>query len=87
LIARQLVADYGGRLHKGKFPTDVAEAVLLGYHVSRRLGWLVRKEPSVRRFTNGSVVVPTSLPKAVLPPPLASSISLVTLGEQATTVV
>jgi predicted phosphodiesterase len=81
LIARQLVADYGGRLHEGKFPTDVAEAVLLGYHVSRRLGWLVRKEPSVRRFTNGSVVVPKSLPKPILPS-LSLPIPLVNIGEQ-----
>lgn len=61
LIARQLVAEYGGRLHKGKFPTDVAEAVLLGYHVSRRLEWIPRKEPGVRRYSNGSVIVPKTL--------------------------
>ena len=61
LIARQLVAEYGGRQHKGKFQTDVAEAVLLGYHVSRRLEWIPRKEPGVRRYSNGRVIVPKVL--------------------------
>eukprot|EP00977_Amphora_coffeiformis_P010427 scaffold2438_cov167-Amphora_coffeaeformis.AAC.3 len=61
LIARQLVADYGGRLHAGKFSTDVAESILLGYHVSRRLEWIPRKEPGVRRYTNGNVVIPKTI--------------------------
>ena len=62
LIARQVVADFGVcGIHQGKFPTDVAEAVCLGYHVSRRLGWIVpHREPAVRRFTNGNIIVPTT---------------------------
>ena len=61
LIARQLVADYGGRIHEGKLSTDVAESILLGYHVSRRLEWIPRKEPGVRRYTNGNVVIPRTI--------------------------
>ena len=59
LIARQIVADYGvnGVLHNGKFQTDMAESILLGLHISRRLGWISRNPP-VRRYTNGGVVVP-----------------------------
>lgn len=64
LIARQLVADYGGILHEGKFPTDVAEAVLLGYHVSRRLDWIPRREPCIRRYSNGSIVIPKTIDTA-----------------------
>lgn len=68
LIARQIVADYGGRLHEGKLATDVAEAVLLGYHVSRRLGWIPRKEPCVRRYSNGNIVIPKTIEKSKLLP-------------------
>lgn len=58
LIARQIVEDFGSMdLHAGKFPTDVAESVLLGMYCCRRLGWITRT-PVVRRFTNGNVVTP-----------------------------
>jgi hypothetical protein len=58
LIARQVVEDFGIMdQHEGKFHTDVAEAVLLGMHVARRLGWIER-EPAVRRYSNGNVVIP-----------------------------
>lgn len=87
LIARQLVADYGGGLHEGKLSTDVAEAVLLGYHVSRRLEWIPRKEPGVRRYTNGNVVIPQRIelhkpdPMVVESPvPLADASDVVTLA-------
>ena len=62
LIARQIVYDYGVnttiRQHVGKFPTDVAESVCLGMYVSRRLGWMESREPPIRRYTNGNVIVP-----------------------------
>jgi Calcineurin-like phosphoesterase len=58
LIARQMVEDFGiMEKHDGKFHTDVAEAVLLGTHIARRLGW-IQREPAVRRYTNGNVVTP-----------------------------
>jgi predicted phosphodiesterase len=58
LIARQMVTDFGiMEEHCGKFPTDMAESVLLGTHVARRLGW-IQREPAVRRYTNGNVVTP-----------------------------
>jgi len=60
LVARQVVADCSGKLHEGKFQTDVAEAVLVGYHVCRRLGW-IQREPAVRRYSNGKVIVPTAV--------------------------
>jgi hypothetical protein len=58
LIARQVVSDFGimGN-HKGKFKTDVAEAVVLGFYVCKKLGWISR-DPTVRRYTNGNVIVP-----------------------------
>ena len=58
LIARQVVSDFGimGN-HEGKFKTDVAEAVLLGFYVCKKLGWISR-DPIVRRYTNGNVIVP-----------------------------
>jgi predicted phosphodiesterase len=60
LIARQIVADYGVERHDGcKFQTDMAESILLGLHVSRRLGWIARNPP-VRRYTNGGVIVTDS---------------------------
>jgi Icc-related predicted phosphoesterase len=66
LIARQIVADYGDavlELHDGKFQTDMAESVLLGLHVARRLGWVPAKDPPVRRYTNGGVIVPEKAPR------------------------
>jgi predicted phosphodiesterase len=58
LIARQVVADYGKMdLHDGKFKTDVAESVVMSLYVARKLGWITR-EPAVRRYTNGNIVVP-----------------------------
>jgi hypothetical protein len=58
LIARQVVQDYGiMEQHTGKFQTDVAESVLLGLFVARRLGWIDR-QPAVRRYSNGNVVTP-----------------------------
>jgi hypothetical protein len=56
IIAKQIVHDYGMMTsHQGDFQTDAAEAVLLGLHVSRRLGW-VDREPAIRRQANGSVL-------------------------------
>jgi len=55
LIARQVVGDYGFAEHEGKFKTDVAEAVTLGFHMSRRLGWM---QSNVRRASNGMVLTP-----------------------------
>jgi len=43
--------------HSGKFKTDVAEAVVMGLYVARKLGWITR-EPAVRRYTNGAIMVP-----------------------------
>jgi Icc-related predicted phosphoesterase len=66
LIARQIVADYGDaalELHDGKFQTDMAESVLLGLHVARRLGWMPTRDPPVRRYTNGGIIVPEKSPR------------------------
>jgi len=58
LVARQVVADFGAmEAHVGAFKTDAAEAVLMGYYVAYRLGWTTR-EPPIRRFSNGNVVLP-----------------------------
>ena len=58
LIARQVVSDFGSmEKHNGKFKTDVAEAVVMGLYVSRKLGWITRT-PAIRRYSNGNVVVP-----------------------------
>jgi hypothetical protein len=58
LIARQIVGDFGMmEQHSGKFKTDVAEAVVMGLYVARKLGWITR-EPAVRRYTNGVIIVP-----------------------------
>jgi predicted phosphodiesterase len=58
LIARQVVEDFGMmERHSGKFPTDVAEAVVIGLYVARKLGW-IHREPAVRRYTNGNIVLP-----------------------------
>ncbi|EOD21629.1 hypothetical protein EMIHUDRAFT_207581 [Emiliania huxleyi CCMP1516] len=57
LVARQVVADFGAmEAHVGAFKTDAAEAVLMGYY-AYRLGWTTR-EPPIRRFSNGNVVLP-----------------------------
>ena len=53
LIARQVVSDFSTGNHKGKFKTDVAEAVTLGFYMSRRLGWI---ESNVRRATNSMIL-------------------------------
>jgi len=57
LIARQVVDDFSSMKHEGKFKTDVAEAVVLGFYVCQKLGWISR-DPIVRRYTNGNVIVP-----------------------------
>jgi hypothetical protein len=58
LIARQFVEDFGQmELHSGKFPTDVAESILLGMYCCRKLGWSAR-DPAVRRYSNGNVITP-----------------------------
>lgn len=58
LIARQIVGDFGVmEQHSGKFKTDVAEAVVMGFYVARKLGWITR-EPAVQRYTNGVIMVP-----------------------------
>jgi hypothetical protein len=44
--------------HTGKFQTDVAESVCLGMYVSRRLGWIEQREPVIRRYTNGNIIIP-----------------------------
>ena len=58
-IARQVVRDYaaGGHAHKGRFPTDAAEAVLAGYYAVRALGWVDDARPAVRRYQNGNVIL------------------------------
>ncbi|GAX11061.1 hypothetical protein FisN_24Lh002 [Fistulifera solaris] len=58
LIARQIVSDYGDFDFEGKFQTDMAESILLGLHVARRLGWIATRDPPVRRYSNGKVIVP-----------------------------
>jgi len=63
LIARQVVDDFGSMSkHEGKFPTDVAEAVCMGFYVGRKLGWMaVDREHAVRRYMNGKVIVPRKM--------------------------
>jgi Icc-related predicted phosphoesterase len=60
LIAQQIVSDFGFMVQHdgGDFQTDMAESVLLGLHVSRRLGWGNQRDPAIRRSPNGGVVVP-----------------------------
>ena len=58
LIARQIVSDFGTmESHKGKFKTDAAESVAMGYYFASHLGWS-KREPAISRFTNGKIVVP-----------------------------
>lgn len=60
LIARQIVNDFGIMpRHEGKFTTDVAEAVCLGFYVCYKMGWVDRGGgTAVRRYSNGNIVVP-----------------------------
>lgn len=59
LVARQVVLERGvlGQGHAGRFPTDAAEAVLVGYYAVRRLGWVDSTGPAVRRYTNGCIIL------------------------------
>ena len=58
LIARQVVSEFGNMpKHEGKFKTDAAESVAMGYYMATHLGWLHR-EPAVSRYTNGKIIVP-----------------------------
>lgn len=61
LIARQIVFEHSSsskkKKHEGKFKTDCAESVSIGYYMASRLGW-VKKDPLVNRYTNGKVIVP-----------------------------
>jgi hypothetical protein len=45
------------RAHEGSFSTDAAESVLAGFYVACRLGW-VSRQPPIRRYSNGGVVLP-----------------------------
>lgn len=61
-IARQIVNDYGRDglerdLGDGEVQTDMAESLVLGLHVARRLGWIESRDPAVRRTPNGDVIV------------------------------
>jgi hypothetical protein len=68
LIARQVVSDYGVSLENDfnddNFQTDMAESILLGLHVARRLGWVKPRDPAIRRAPNGSVIVSPTLKHA-----------------------
>jgi len=60
LIARQIVFEHSSKKkkkHEGKFKTDCAESVSIGYYMASRLGW-VKKDPLVNRYSNGKVIVP-----------------------------
>ena len=58
LIARQVVAECGEMpKHEGKFKTDAAESVAMGYYLANQLGW-IKREPILDRYTNGKIVVP-----------------------------
>lgn len=58
LIARQVVASCGQMpKHEGKFKTDAAESVAMGYFLANQLGW-IKREPILDRYTNGKIVVP-----------------------------
>ena len=49
-MARQIVAEYGAANTVNDCPdfqTDMAESILLGLHVTRRLGWGPLKDPAV----------------------------------------
>ena len=58
LIARQVVSECGTMsAHKGKFRTDAAESVVMGYYLSNRFGWIDR-QPIVDRYQNGNIIIP-----------------------------
>jgi hypothetical protein len=58
LIVRQIISDYGNIDFDGKFQTDMAESILPGLHVAQRLGWIAARDPPVRRYSNGKVIIP-----------------------------
>lgn len=66
LIARQIVSDYSNCDFDGKFQTDMAESILLGLHVARRLGWIATRDPPVRRYSNGKVIIPEPAAKQLV---------------------
>ena len=73
LIARQVVAERGvgpASWHEGRFNTDAAEAVLLGYYAVLELGWLSKNTP-VKRYQNGDVILPKPPPAATAAPKAA----------------
>lgn len=50
-LAREIVQQYGVfPLKDDEIQTDAAESILLGLHVSRRLGW-TKQEPPIQRIT------------------------------------
>lgn len=58
LLARQVVAQCGNMAkHEGKFKTDAAESVAMGYYMASHLGW-IKRNPMVERYTNGKIIVP-----------------------------
>lgn len=58
LIARQVVSECGTMsAHQGKFKTDAAESVVMGYYLSNRFGWIDR-QPVVDRYQNGNIIIP-----------------------------
>eukprot|EP00559_Dactyliosolen_fragilissimus_P004134 CAMPEP_0184861600 /NCGR_PEP_ID=MMETSP0580-20130426/6244_1 /TAXON_ID=1118495 /ORGANISM="Dactyliosolen fragilissimus" /LENGTH=737 /DNA_ID=CAMNT_0027359145 /DNA_START=578 /DNA_END=2791 /DNA_ORIENTATION=- len=57
LIARQIVSEFGVMdNHRGKFKTDVAESVAMGYYFAHHLGW-IQKQPIISRYSNGKIIV------------------------------
>ena len=89
-----MVADFGGQttsdgggcvgwIHQGKFPTNVAEAVCMGYHVCHRLGWIQpHREPVVRRYTNGNIIIPTATTATMKTAPTTTSNTVATPAPQ-----
>ncbi len=58
LLARQVVADFGSMSqHEGRFKTDAAESVAMGFHMANVLGW-IKREPIISRYSNGKIIVP-----------------------------
>ena len=68
LMARQIVHKFGiMKQHEGKFKTDVAESITMGFFVAYQyLGWIshdqsqskVQQIPLIERYMNGQIVVP-----------------------------
>ena len=68
LMARQIVHKFGTmKQHEGKFKTDVAESITMGFFVANQyLGWIshdqsqskVQQIPLIERYMNGQIVVP-----------------------------